>query len=227
MKRLVAMLLCGVLTFSLAGCGNQGNKDSQTESQPGSQNSESESQPGSQNPGSESQSNGTENNTQPGGDGVQTGNDALSLLNSIWSNFPEDNKFPCFGGNQTEDPIQDAAGKFDVTNTDGLTYTLLIPTDVQANVDDAASLIHMMNANTFTGAVVHVTNGDAAGAAEKIKETVSTNQFVCGFPQKLAVLTAGDYVLYAFGAEELIDSFAKLAKEQVDGATEVYNGSLE
>lgn len=213
MKRLVAMLLCGVLAFSLAGCGNKDGKDTQNNSQPGSQNTES-------------QTNSTENNSQPGGDDSQTSGDALSMMTSIWDSFPEDNKFPCFGGNQTENPIQDAAGKFDVSDTDGLTYTLLIPADVQPNVDDAASLIHMMNANVFTGATVHVTNGDAAGAAEKIKETIRTNQFMCGFPEKLVVLTAGDYVLYAFGSGELIDSFATLAGEKVSGATEVYNGNV-
>lgn len=215
MKRLVAMLLCCVLAFSMTGCGNKGD-DTQSNSQPESTNTQPESQP--ENSG---------NDTQPGGNNAQTGGDALSLMTTVWDNFPEDNKFACFGGNQTEDAVNGAAGKFDVTDTDGMTYTLLIPADVQANVDDAASLIHMMNANTFTSAAVHVTNGDAAGAADKIKDTIKNNQFMCGFPEKIAIITAGDYVMYAFGSGDLIDSFVNIAGEKINGATVVCNETIE
>lgn len=208
MKRLVAMLLCCVLAFSMTGCGNKGD-DTQKDSQSESTNTQPESQPEN-----------SENNTQTGGD-------ALSLMTTVWDNFPEDNKFACFGGNQTEDAVQGAAGKFDVSDTDGMTYTLLIPADVQANVDDAASLIHLMNANTFTSAAVHVTNGDAAGAADKIKDTIKNNQFMCGFPEKIAIITAGDYVMYAFGAGDLIDSFVNIAGDKINGATVVCNETVE
>lgn len=208
MKRLVAMLLCCVLAFSMTGCGNKGD-DTQKDSQSESTNTQPESQPEN-----------SENNTQTGGD-------ALSLMTTVWDNFPEDNKFACFGGNQAEDAVQGAAGKFDVSDTDGMTYTLLIPADVQANVDDAASLIHLMNANTFTSAAVHVTNGDAAGAADKIKDTIKNNQFMCGFPEKIAIITAGDYVMYAFGAGDLIDSFVNIAGDKINGATVVCNETVE
>lgn len=208
MKRLVAMLLCCVLAFSITGCGNKGD-DTQKDSQPESTNTQPESQ------------------SENSGNNTQTGGDALSLMTTVWDNFPEDNKFACFGGNQTEDAVQGAAGKFDVSDTDGMTYTLLIPADVQANVDDAASLIHMMNANTFTSAAVHVTNGDAAGAADKIKDTIKNNQFMCGFPEKIAIITAGDYVMYAFGSGDLIDSFVNIAGEKINGATVVCNETLE
>ena len=218
MKRLVVMVLCGVLAFSMAGCGGKGDdtqKGSQSEIQ--SENTEDNTQPEKE----DTQPEG--NDTQPGGNEDQTGGDALSLMTTIWNNFPEDNKFPCFGGNQNENAVEGAAGKFDISDTNGMTNLLLIPEEIQGNVDDAATLIHMMNLNTFTGAVLHLTDGSTADAADKIKDKVCNNHFVCGAPTKIAVLTSGDYVMYVFGADDLVDSFANVAKEKIEGATVVYH----
>lgn len=149
--------------------------------------------------------------------------DSLSRLTAIWDTFGEDQKFACFGGNQNENPLMGEPGKFDISDTDGMTYLLLIPESVQANVDDAASLIHMMNANNFTGVVFHVKDGDTAAAAEEVKNAVLNNQFMCGSPEKLVVITSGSYVLYAFGLEQEITTFENGAKEKLDGAEVVYS----
>ena len=47
----------------------------------------------------------------------------------------------------------DAPGKFDISKTEELGITLGLPEDLWDDIDDAASMVHMMNANTFTGAV--------------------------------------------------------------------------
>lgn len=215
MKRLVAMLLCCAMVFSFTACGSddKGGNDTQQDSQSG--NGQQDSQ------GGDSQSG---DNSQQGGED-QTDNDALSMLTTIWDSFPESGKFMAFGGNMGS-PVDGAPGKFDVSDTEGMLGYLLLPESVQSNIDDAASLFHGMMVNNFTGAVIHVTNSDAAGAAAEIKDKIVDNQWVCGFPDKLVVLTAGDYVLYAFGMEEAIDTYASVAKEKISGATEVYNDVL-
>ena len=41
--------------------------------------------------------------------------------------------------------------------------TLGLPESEAANIDDAASMVHMMNANTFTGAAYRLKSGGSSG----------------------------------------------------------------
>lgn len=157
---------------------------------------------------------------------TETYSQAVDVLNLIWENTSEEDRFPSFGGSQ-EEPVMDAPGSVDLADTDMLSYTLLVPEDLQANVVDAASLVHMMNGNTFTGAALKIEGADVKKAAEDVKDTVAGNQFVCGFPEQLAVITAGDYVLYAFGATENVENFKAAAQSKVEGAKVVWNQLLE
>ena len=138
---------------------------------------------------------------------------SLDVLNVIWENTPADAKFSAFGGNQNENAVMDAPGAYDITDTDGLAGLLLIPSDVHSSIDDAASLIHMMNANTFTGAAFRVAEGTSADAAAAVQNAILTNQYMCGFPDKTVVMTLDNYVLYAFGAEEFVNNFRDAAQE--------------
>lgn len=151
---------------------------------------------------------------------------AVDILNLIWENIPEEERFPSFGGSQ-EEPVMDAPGSVDMADSDMLSYTLLVPGDLQGNVTDAASLVHMMNGNTFTGAALKIQGTEVEKAAENVRDTVAGNQFVCGFPERLTVITAGDYILYAFGSEENVTSFQSIAEAKVEGAKVIYNQLLE
>ena len=151
---------------------------------------------------------------------------AVDILNLIWDNTSEDDRFPSFGGSQ-EDPVMDAPGSVDLTDTNMLSYTLLVPEDLRENVTDAASLVHMMNGNSFTGAALKIEGTDVNKAADTIKDTVAGNQFVCGFPEQLVVVTAGDYVFYAFGATDIVENFKATAESKVEGAKVVWNQLLE
>ena len=75
-----------------------------------------------------------------------------------------------------------------------------------AAVDEAASLVHMMNANTFTAAAYHAT-GDTAELAQQLRDNIMQRQWMCGFPDKLVVAEVGEYVVTVFGADELVDTF--------------------
>lgn len=138
--------------------------------------------------------------------------DATAALNAIWDKFEEDYMFPCFGGS-IETAVENAAGKIDLSDVNTMTSTLLIPEDLQASVTDAASLMHMMNANTFTGAAIKVEGMDAAAVAEQIKASFLGTHFMCGMPDKIEIASVGGYVVYAFGAEDIINYFFTKAAE--------------
>lgn len=144
--------------------------------------------------------------------GNNGGNDAavtdpLEVLSKTWSSLPEDQKFPASGGD-IENPTDDKPGKFDISDTDNLDYMLSFPAGSVDLIDSAASLTHMMNMNTFTCGAYHVKNAaDAKTLAQALRDNIQSRQWMCGFPDKLVILTMGDFVVSCFGAEELVDQF--------------------
>ena len=54
--------------------------------------------------------------------------DALTLLNTVWDSYTDDEKFPAAGGDY-EHSVDGAPGAFDISDTDNLTYLLSVPAD--------------------------------------------------------------------------------------------------
>lgn len=134
--------------------------------------------------------------------------DALEVLNTVLEVYTDDQRFAIAGGD-SDNMTMDGPGKFDVTKTDQLDYTLGLPADQAAVIDDAASMLHMMNANTFTGAAYHLTEGtDINAFAEAVKTNILARQWICGFPDKLLIIDVdGRYVITAFGQAEIMETF--------------------
>lgn len=130
--------------------------------------------------------------------------DATSVLEAVWDKTPE--KFPCYGGGAT-DYNENKPGKLDLSEKDFMTNALLIPSDVQENVTDAATLVHMMNSNIFTGVALKTNGMDVNEAAKKIENTFLNNHFICGMPDKIVIVSLQDYVVYAYGKKGVIDEF--------------------
>ena len=132
---------------------------------------------------------------------------AVDLLTAVWNAYPESEKFSVVGGS-LDNPVDNAPGAFPVDDADNLDYMLHFPADKSDLIDDAASLTHMMNANSFTCGAFHVKNsGDVSAVADALRQNVQNTQWMCGFPDKLVVLTYGEYVVALFGADDLVDDF--------------------
>lgn len=163
-----------------------------------------------------------------GGKNSGTGDvsDALTLLNTVWATYSEEEKFPVTGGDY-DHPVDDAPGAFDISNADNMDYMLGFPGPSVANLVDAASLMHMMNANTFTCGALRVKNGDdAAKLAEDLRDAIQNKQWMCGFPDKLVVLTMGQFVVSVYGAEDLVDTFRDKLQNCFSSAVVVYDESI-
>lgn len=85
--------------------------------------------------------------------------DALTILNAIWNTYSDEEKFPAAGGD-SEHAVDGAPGSFDASNADNLSYLLTFPADDASLIDSAASLVHMMNLNTFTCGAFHVADAN-------------------------------------------------------------------
>lgn len=152
--------------------------------------------------------------TSPSGAQTNQPKSALEILEKVWSKYSADEKFSATGGSEKH-MKEDKPGKFDVSDAEALDFELGFPKANASEIDDAASLMHMLNQNNFSCGVYHVKDsGNVEALAGKIKENILARQWLCGFPEKLVILTIGDYIVSVFGAGELTDTFvAKLSAE--------------
>lgn len=220
MKKLIVLLLAASMTASLTACGGsstQGSTAANTESSVESEIASETTAP--EETVTESLS---ETETAAGETGTDSSESISSpeaaLLSSIYNAFAEDQKFP-IGGGDSANLVMDAPGAFDITNVEELESSLGFPSSQVANIDGAASMIHMMNANTFTGAAYHLIDGaDADAFAEAVKETVLAKQWICGMPDTLVILSADGYIITAYGNAELIENFKTTALSAISGS---------
>lgn len=180
MKRFLVALLALVMVFAVVGC----NKPSKNEQTPENSPEMSQEVTGST---SESAFN--------------------SVLNKVWGNFAEDKKFPAMGGDMAN-MVDGKAGKFNLSEKESAVSTLHISAEAIDLVAEAESLIHAMNANTFTSASFKLKDAkETENFVSSLKESINGTQWMCGFPEKYVIFTTGDNVFYALGNGELVDTF--------------------
>lgn len=145
-------------------------------------------------------------NDEPNGDKPAEITSALALLETVWNDYSEDEKFSVVGGGpDAGQMVENAPAAFDLTDRSLAEHNLVLPENAQ--VDEAASLTHMLNANTFTAAAYHAA-GDVQALAAELRDAVQGNRWMCGFPDKVVVAVRDEYVVVAFGADDLVDAFS-------------------
>ncbi len=157
------------------------------------------------------------NNGNQGGQSKYT--ESLDVLKEIVKVYKEDQLFAMYGGNQ-ENAVMDAPGKFDVGKTEELDVTLGFPKSQTANIEDAASMVHMMNGNIFTGAAYRLKSGiNMNDFAEAVKTNILAKQWMCGQPDTLIIINVdGTYVITAYGEAEIMQIFKTNALSALSGA---------
>ena len=113
-----------------------------------------------------------------------------------------------------------APGKVGLDDASSVEYLVSVPADVVPKFDDAASLFHMLNGNTFTCGAFRLTDAaDMDSVASSIKDYIMGKQWMCGFPDKLVVASVGNYIVEFFGAEDLVNTFRDKLTAAYDGVT--------
>lgn len=152
--------------------------------------------------------------------------DALTILNAIWNTYSDEEKFPAAGGD-SEHAVDGAPGSFDASNADSLSYQLTFPADDASLIDSAASLVHMMNLNTFTCGAFHVADtNNVARLADDLRTTIQAKHWMCGFPDKLVIVTVGQSVFSVYGNEELVNTFRDKLLASYPTAAAVYDEAI-
>jgi len=170
--------------------------------------------------------------TQPGGTtdagNIQTAeNGAAQILSAIWEKIPEQSRFAAYGG-MMEAPVDNAPGNLDLNNGDEISSKYLLPADLLPQVDEGASLVHLMNSNLFTAAVFRLkTETNAEAFAKTLRQNIQKNQWICGQPDKLLIAKAEDrYLLVCFGSEDIMNTFRTQFSQSFTGAKTFYDEAV-
>lgn len=133
---------------------------------------------------------------------------AHEVLQTVWNSFSDEEKFPVYGGDSAN-MVDGAPGNFDIADTEGLRYNLLVPEAHLSSVAQAASMIHGMMVNNFTCGVFRLTEGTSAKAfADAMAQSYKNNQWLCGTPEQMLIATIGDScVVSAFGLTDVLSVF--------------------
>lgn len=194
MRKILALLLAALMALSLVACGDENTPANDNDAPDVNDSNENADAP-----------------------------TALEIFNKIWESYGEDEKFAAMGGD-FDAMVNGAPGAYSIADAETAALTLKVPADAIAMTDDCVTLTHMMNANTFTGAIFHVTDkAKVQTVCDKAKEAVASEQWLCGFPDKHLVMVIEDtYVLSAFGNIDIMNTFRDKVNASGYSVTEAY-----
>ena len=154
------------------------------------------------------------------------GLDAVGLLNAVFATYAEENSFALCGGDEANINYE-GPGKYDVALAEELNVVAHLPATQNANIEEAANVMNMMNANSFTGAAYLLKEGtDVATFAADFKADLDNARWMCGFPEKFIVVKSGDFVVSAYGVADIMDYF-KTTVSGLEGFEVVLEGNVE
>lgn len=193
MKRIATILTALALMLSFAACGKTDKKPDSTSDASQTENTTVTTEP-------------TTDTSAPETDAAS---DPKALLDAIWNNYKEDDKFPAAGGDYDEVNMVDGApGNVGLADADSVEHLTGFPAASIGEIDAAASLFHMMNGNSFTCGAYRVKEGtDVDALAQSIRDAIQGRRWMCGFPDKIVVATVDNYIVSVFGLEDLVDNF--------------------
>lgn len=197
MKKILCLTLCLCLLAALmAGC-SRGNSDDTTGNTTGStQDTAPSTEPA------------TEPSTEPSQEVNTELTESVSILTKIWDAFGEDQRFAVYGG-AAENAVDGAPGALDLGNTDEVVNRYLLPAQHLEKVTEAASLVHMMNSNIFTGVVFRFADAaDVETVAEDLYQNVLDTHWICGSPDRAIIAAIGeDTLVMAYGIAQNMTVF--------------------
>lgn len=184
MKKLLAIVLAALLLLSLAACATKGDATNDTTVPDTAVPDTTTAEP--------------EKTVDP-----------LALLTTVWNAYPEKDRFSAIGGDiGGENMTEDAPGVFSITDPAEVDRNLGYPAAQGDQLETAASLTHMLNANTFTAGAYLIKDGaDMDALAKELEKNIQSRQWICGFPDRLLVAYVGSCLIGVFGAEDLVQVF--------------------
>ena len=160
------------------------------------------------------------NNNNEGGNAPEI-TDAAEILTKVWGTYEEADLFPVAGGD-AEHANWEGPAKFDLAAAEELEATYGVNAELISQIDDAATMMHAMMANYFAFGVYHLTDASTMDSfTSTLKEDLLAKQWLCGQPEKVMIITVGDYVVAGYGLADLCETFKTNLTAQYTTATVV------
>ncbi len=158
-----------------------------------------------------------------------TGETPLQILETVWESYLDSEKFAIMGGGPEYDQsVMDVPGTVVLTDGTAVDSLLGFPDSSLALIDEAASIMHAMNQNTFTAGAYHVSNeGDVEMLISDLEDNIMNRQWMCGFPDTLIIVKVdANTLVSAFGEATIIENFKMKITEAYVSAEVVSEQSL-
>lgn len=214
MKKLIALMMAMAIIASFAACGTEKDKTEDTKE--------------TENVTQDTTSEEAEKVTEDARDELDIGADtaALEIMEYAWMGMGGERQPVVIGGHFSAE-YTSGPYTYDLTYAEDLAATLLLPEDQMDKVTEAATAVHMLNANSMTAGVIKLAEGtDVKVFADAVADRIVNNQWMCGFPEKMAVIQINEnYLLVAYGLFELIDPMVEGLGENW-AMNQLYNQSL-
>lgn len=151
----------------------------------------------------------------------------LNVLTKTWESYGKNDKFHVMGGDFNHQ-VEDEPGILDVKDKESLRSMLIVPESAVEKISGAASMIHAMNANIFTSGAFRLKNkDDVTPFINTMKDAILSNQWMCGFPEFLAIAKIDERnIVVTFGNEEMVKNFEKKLEKRYKEAELVVGISL-
>ena len=209
MRKIVSIILAAMIAVTLVSCGdrtgsnNDGDVSGNVTDEGTDDSHRTDSDTATTSDGTD-----TADNSDSDGGTDPIGGGASGVLMAIWDKYGEDEKFASAGGDM-DNSVMNGPGSFNIENTEDLDATLGLPQDLAGSITDAASLMHMMNANTFTSACYKLKEGtNVSEFTDALRKNIMARQWICGTPETYLAMNINDeYIVSAFGADDLIKTF--------------------
>lgn len=234
MKRIFTLLLAAAAVLMLASCSanetaDSGNSQESTANSTPTDGTTSSEDSGDAEDSEDAGDAGDAEDSESPADadsGESAYGDALAALDAAWAAYPENDKFPVMGGStDIAAEYNGKPGPFTLTMTEEMTNNLKVPESIMPQIQAAASMINMMNANTFTSAAFEI-DGDIDAFSTALVDSVNNTQWMCGFPETVITFKTDNCLIMAFGNGEIIENFKTAVTTAVDGAALVHDGPV-
>lgn len=152
---------------------------------------------------------------------------AVEILEYAWMGMGAERQPSAIGGHFSAE-YTGGPYTYELAYAEDLAATLLLPADQMDAVIDAATVVHMLNANSLTAGVIKLSEGtDVKAFADAVADRISNNQWMCGFPEKMSIIQINeDYLFVAYGLIELLDPMVQGMGDNWT-VNELYNRTLE
>ncbi len=204
-KRFLAGLMGLVMVFGMVACGNTDDKEESSADVVEYVESAEES-------AEATGENEVAENTETAGSSEEAETvvmtDTVTVLETIWDTYAEDEKFYVVGG---LDMTSDGPAAVDLTDTEMLDIMCHIPEEQAGYLTEAAMFSNAMNGVEFTAVCAMAGDEkDVDSAIAAIREAVINYEgYFPKAPDALEIVHSGKFIIYFFGNEDSVATFDK------------------